>query len=139
MGAKHVYDVDKTAIVVAFVPVVGFAGDRVKIEFNADETEVVMGTDGNGRHIANRDRSGKVTITLEHGSPSNAAFEILRGLGEPFPILVKDNSNLATMFETTDAMVAKHPDLTLGQKPNELEWVFNFIKGGLLHSPAKEY
>lgn len=139
MGATYTYDVDKTAILVALIPVVGFAGDRVKVSFNSDAIETVMGTDGNGRHIENKDKSGTVTVTLEHGSPSNAAFEIARLTGIPFPILVKDNSSIATLFATADAMVKKQPDLGLGKQGADLDWVFTFIKGSLMHSPAKEY
>lgn len=139
MGTTYVYDVDKTAILVALVPVVGFAGDRCKVAFNSDQVETIMGTDGNGRHVMNRDKSGTVTITLEHGSPSNAAFEILRMTGQPFPILVKDNSSVATLFATADAMVKKQPDLGLGKQGADLDWVFTFINGQLMHSAAKEY
>lgn len=139
MGTTYTYDPDKTAVLVALVPVVGFAGDRVTVDFNSDEIETVMGSDGNGRHVVNMDRSGTVTITLEYGSPSNNAFETARLTGIPFPILVKDNSSLATLFATGDAMVKKHPALNLGTKPKELDWVFTFIKGHLVHSGAKEY
>jgi len=139
MGTTHTYDVDKTAILVALIPVVGFSGDRCVVEFNSDEVETVMGTDSNGRHIVNKDQSGTVTITLEHGSPSNTAFEIARMTRIPFSILVKDNSSLATLFATGDAMVKKHPALGLGAKPKDLDWVFTFIKGHLMHSGAKEY
>lgn len=134
-----VYDVDKTSIIVGVNPVVGFAGDRVKVSFNSDAIETVMGTDGNGRHIANRNQSGTVEITLEHGSPSNAQFEAIRLAGIPVPILVKDNASIATLFMTADAMVKKQPDLVLGKQAADLTWVFTFIRGNLLHSPAKEY
>jgi hypothetical protein len=136
---QHVYSVDKTAVIIGVTPVVGFAGDRVVVEFNADAIETVMGTDGNGRHVTNKDKSGKVTVTLEHGSPSNDAIEILRMIGEPFPILVKDNASLATMFATSDAMVAKQPPLKLGRSPDPVEWVFSFISGTMMHSSSKEY
>jgi len=139
MGTTYTYDVDKTAVLVALMPVVGFSGDRVTVEFSSDEVETVMGTDGNGRHVINKDQSGTVTITLEHGSPSNTAFEIARMTGIPFPILVKDNSSLATLFATGDAMVKKHPSLGLGAKPKDLDWVFTFVKGHLVHSGAKTY
>lgn len=139
MSTQMNYSVDRTAVIVGVAPVVGFAGDRVKVTFNSDLVETVMGTDGNGRHIINKDRSGTVTVTLEHGSPSNTTFELLRTVGEPFPIIVKDNTSLATMFMTSDAMVKKQPDLVLGQKPGELEWIFTFISGELFHSMSKEY
>lgn len=136
---QHNYSVDKTAVLVALIPVVGFAGDRVKVAMSSDEVETVMGTDGSGRHVNLLDKSGTVTITLEYGSPSNAEFEVIRLAKIPVPILIKDNSNLLTMFATSDAVVKKHPDLILGSKPSECEWVFSFIKGDLTHSPAKEY
>lgn len=136
--ATSVYSVDKTALVVGGFPVVGFAGDRFRVTFNSDAIETVMGTDGNGRHISLKDKSGVVTVILEHGSPSNATFEALRLTGEPFPIMARDNSSLATMFITADAMVKKQPDLGLGTRPADLEWTFTFISGTLFHSPAKE-
>jgi hypothetical protein len=133
------YSVDKTVVIVGVAPVVGFAGDRVKVTFNQDLIETVMGTDGNGRHVVSKDKSGTVSITLEHGSPSNATFELLRMAGEPFPIIVKDNSSLATMFMTADAMIKKQPDMGLGAKPSDLEWAFSFISGDMMYSPSKEY
>lgn len=139
MSTQMNYSVDKTAIIVGVAPVVGFAGDRVKVDFNTDLVETVMGTDGNGRHVISKDKSGTVTITLEHGSPSNTTFEVLRAIGEPFPIIVKDNTSLATMFMTSDAMIKKQPPLGLGAKPTDLEWIFTFISGDLFHSMSKEY
>lgn len=134
-----VYDPSKTSTLVGGFPVVGFAGDRVTVEFNEDDVEVVMGTDGNGRHVKKLDKSGTVKIVLEHGSPSNLTFETLRLAGIPFPILVKDNASIGTLFMTTDAMVKKQPNLSLGSKPGELEWSFSFISGTMMHSPSKEY
>jgi hypothetical protein len=100
---------------------------------------MVMGTDGNGRHVQSKNKNGSVTITLQHGSPSAATFMALDAIGEPFPIIVKDNSSLGTLFMTSDAMLSKIPDLNLGATVGEVEWVFNFISGNTIHSAAKEY
>lgn len=136
---QMVYDPAKTSLIVGGFPVVGFAGDRIVVEFNEDEIETVMGTDGNGRHVKKLDKSGTVKVTLEAGSPSNATFETIRLAGIPVPILAKDFSSIATMFMASDAMIRKQPNMALGTKPGDLEWTFNFISGSMTHSPAKEY
>lgn len=133
------YDPSKVTVVVGTATMRAFAdGTIVEVEFDSDEYVKHIGTTGDGRHVKNLDRSGRVTVRLADYSPSNLAIGLLRKAGQPFPIMVKDSSTLADMFFADSCTLVKMPNMVKGKESNELEYVFQFISGEVIMSGADE-
>jgi hypothetical protein len=123
------YDFKKVAVLVSFVPLVGFIdGDAVTVEMNDDDWELIVGADGEPTRSKKNNKSGRITVRLQASSLSNDYLDGLRklddltGLGQ-IPIMIKD------LFGT-DLVVAaacwlvKPPAMTFGRSSSQREWIF---------------
>jgi hypothetical protein len=138
--ADHVYDFSKVALIVGLFPIAGFEnGTSIKVTRATPKRSMTIGVDGSGRHIKSLDKSGSIEFTLQQGSPSNLTLQTLDLLDEPFPVLVKDNTSVATLFATAEAMISDEPDLEYSDKPNGIVWKLQYTSGEKMITGAKEY
>lgn len=136
----QVYKADKVALIIGVFPVSGFEnGSTIKVARSTPKRTMTIGTDGNGRHIESMDKSGTIEFTLQQGSPSNTKLFALDAIGEPFPVLLKDNTSLGTLFATSEAMVSDEPDLEYSEKPGAIVWKLQYTSGAKMITGAKTY
>jgi len=133
------YDPSKVSVILGVAPVRGFAdGEMVTVEYSEDKRSVHIGTDGRGRHIKSKNRSGTVTVRLADYSPSNATITTLDLVDEPFPITIIDKRSNGDLFFASSCALKKIPNLAKGDSPAMNEYVFNFVSGTVTHMGAKE-
>lgn len=134
------YDPTKVSVVIGVgvgATIRGFAdGSMVSAEYTEDENMIHIGTDGYGCHIPSANKSGEVTVRLAAYSPSNAFLTALHLSGVPFPITVTDKSSNADLFFADSCKVKKRPPFEKSNEATMNEWVFNFIRGEIVHSGA---
>lgn len=131
MALYGTYDPNKTTISVAGINITGFAaGTFVQCERNEDGFSLVVGADGNATRVRNQNRSGKITLTLQQGSPSNATLSALAvadeldgsGVGA---FLAKDASatTTATLASAQNVWITKLAPFERGKEAGEVVWV----------------
>lgn len=124
--SAQTYDPEKVQILVAGVPVVGFAeGSMIKATRTSDLNTLNVGAQGQADFVKSADKSGEVSITIKHNSPSNAVFQTLHNQDAKVPIVCVD-VNIGTQFgfNAMECKVKKQPDFERGKEINECEWVF---------------
>jgi hypothetical protein len=132
------YDPTKVSVSIGTVLGRAFAdGEMVTVEFSEDKRTKHIGTDGQGRHILNMDRSGTVTVRFASYSPTNAEIIALDLLDQPFPITVTDKSSTADLFFADSCTLTKVPNMVKGSEEAPNEYVFQFIRGEIVHSGAE--
>lgn len=126
--ALKTYDFKQVAVIVGGRIITGFSdGDAVQVERNEDAWSLQVGAEGEATRSKSNNRSGKVTLSLQQASESNA---ILSGFaksdelsnGGLFPLLVKDNSG-SSLYAAEQAWIVKSPAATLGMESAAREWV----------------
>ena len=123
------YDPKQVAVIVGGSQISGFAdGAFVTVERNDDAFTLQMGTDGEGTRSKTNNRSGRVTITLMQSSPSNALLQAFADADEvsnagTFPLLIKDNSSLGTLFAAEQAWIVKKPSAGFDRAAGSREWI----------------
>jgi len=133
------YDPEKVTVVLGAVIARAFAdGEMITATFTEDKRSVHVGTDGEGRHIRNRNASGTVTVRLADYSPTHDLIMALDTADQPFPITVTDKTSKVALFFADSCTLSKVPDFTRGKEATEPEYVFNFVKGTIVHSGAAE-
>jgi hypothetical protein len=109
---------------------------------NEDGWTVTVGAGGEEARTRNRNRSGKVTITLLASSPENdilsAAAELDEQSGEGVgPLFIKDRLG-TSLVHAENAWIMKKPDLGRAKALGVVEWVIEtgrletFAGGSLL-------
>lgn len=108
----------------------GEGDDVVSIVFDEDAFQKLVGAKGDIVRTQTNDSSGTVTIKLLQTSASNAELTTLfladraSGAGvQPMFITDKESGETYTM---NNAWISKYPDVTRGQSPNTMDWVFQF-------------
>ena len=132
------FDPKKVAVSIGGVPCRAFAdGTMITVETIVDKRSLHVGSDGQGRHIKTADESCLVTLRLASYSPTNAALIALDQADEPFPIAITDASSSADLFFSDSSTVRKIPNMVKGTEENPLEWIFQCVKGQIIHSGAE--
>lgn len=127
------YDPDGIIVTVNAIPVQGFApGTFVRVERDEDTFTEQVGAGGDVVRVRNRNRMGKVTITLLQSSPTNDQLSLMHradeltapgvvstGVGQ---VMVKE-LNGATVAGGANAWVRKPPQIEFGAEASNREWV----------------
>ena len=121
------YDPGRITVSFNGIQIQGFGPDTfVKCSRNEDTFSEQVGANGDVVRVRNRNRMGKVVITLQDTSPSNDQLSQLAandekngsGLGA---LLVKDlNGN--TLVQAANAWIKKPADVEYGAKAGINEW-----------------
>ena len=124
--AAQTYDPTKVQVLVMGVPVVGFAeGSMIKATRTSDANSMHVGAQGQVDFVKSADKSGEITVTIKHNSPSNAVLQTIHNQDLKVPIVCVD-VNLGTQFgfNAMECKVKKQPDFDRGKEVGEVEWVF---------------
>lgn len=104
----------------------------IEAERAEDSWTMTVGASGETTRARNRNRSGRVTLTLKAMSPENnilaniLALDEEKGLGVG-PLFIKDNiGNM--MIHAQDAWIAKPPAISRGKEGPVYSWVFECAK-----------
>ncbi len=100
-----------------------------------DTISMVSGAEGNVQHIFNHDRSGNVTVTVQHGTLSCRLLSILFNaqtlIGEgqlpafKFPVTLRDNNSTPPeVHEAFNCMIMRNPDVSFGASLGTIVWSF---------------
>lgn len=121
------YDPGRIIVVFNGVQIQGYGPDTfVKCARDEDMFTETAGANGDVVRVRNRNRMGKVTITLQDASPSNdllsafAASDELTGLAYG-ALMVKD-LNGTTLVQAANAWVKKMADIEYGSDAGIQEW-----------------
>lgn len=126
-----IYNADEVTI--AFGPVIidsGFAdGEFLRVEQESDDTEDVVGTDGEVTVSRTNDRRATITVLLMQSSSINdqlsvistAAKEAPAMAGGVWPLLIKDR-NGRTLLTGANCRIQKAPDRAFDRTAQSVEW-----------------
>lgn len=129
------YDPTKVTVVVGGVPMRAFAdGLMVEAEFSVDQSSMHIGTQGEGRHIDNKDKSGTITVRLADYSVSNETLQGFYEAGAPIPIILQDKTTKADLVFAEECKLRKVPNMGKSDETIINEWVFNAIRMNIVHS-----
>jgi len=105
-------------------------GDFCKIEANADDFELTMGTDGEGARSETGDRSAKFTVMLLQTSDGNAVFSAANNLDRAAnngagvgPFMIRDRQGTSMYMADKTWVVGPPKSVTFGRKAQGREWV----------------
>lgn len=135
MIAPQLYNPEKVAVMVGGIPTVGFAdGSMVSVSYDSEAFKKSTGVAGKIDFIQNPDKSGKVTISLKHTSPSNFYFKSVLAKnreGSTVDIIITDANSIAGGNLTTLSycVVEKQPDMKRTGDIDTQEWIFLFARG----------
>lgn len=126
-----VYNADEVTIVVGPVLITGgYAdGEFLRVEQESDDTEDVVGTDGEVSVSRTNDRRATITILLMQTAASNQELSVLSnltrnapgGVGGFVPMLIKDR-NGATLYTSENSWVRRAPDASFDRTAQSREW-----------------
>jgi hypothetical protein len=125
------YSADEVDVLIAGVPVTGFAdGEFITIEFPESFT-LQKGSDGDNTRSRTNDTTARVTIKLMQSSPSNDILSALynadrlarngAGVGA---FMVKDNQG-RSLYVAPACWIVKHPDVSFDREAQPREWVID--------------
>lgn len=135
------YDPLKNLLSFAGVLATGFAPDTfIKVERNEDAFSLVVGASGEAVRTQNRNRSGKVTVTLLAKSQTNdlwsaiAAGDELAGTGVA-PFFLKE-LNGTTRVSAENAWLTRPAAIERAKEAGNVEWIIecenlDMFAGGL--------
>lgn len=121
------YDPAAITIIIAGQIIEGYMdGTFVEVTRDEDTFTPVTGSGGESARTRNRNKTGKIVITLMQGSPSNAVLSAMHNTDEvlgvpPGPAMVKDN--LGTTVLGGDACYLLKPaDVQFGKDYSGRQW-----------------
>lgn len=122
------YNPKKVAISAGGFIVTGYAdGTFVNVEFDEDQWNLAMGSDGEGTRVKSNNYAATITISLMQSSDSNAVLQAFWASdrlsdGGVFPLLIKDNSG-KSLYSAEKCWVQKQPPAEFGKEATAREWV----------------
>jgi hypothetical protein len=129
MALKH-YDADQVSLIVAGIPISGFAdGEFLTLEMASDMFSDVVGTDGEVTRSKSNDRRATCTIKLMQSSDSNDLLSALANTDSAAPngagvgaFMLKDR-NGRMLHAAAACWVQREPDMSLDRAATSREWV----------------
>ena len=122
------YDPGRIVLIWNSIQIQGFGPDTfVKAARNEDNYTEAVGANGDVVHTRNRNRTGKVTFTIQDASPSNdqlsaaAIADELTGLGYG-ALMIKD-LNGTTLVQSANARIQKYADLEYAADSGTNDWI----------------
>lgn len=122
------YDPQRVSFSHQGINVTGFAdGTFIEVEHSEDAFTMHVGATGDVARVQNRNRTGKITITLMATSPSNDALlakhldDLQNGDGAG-PSMVKDASG-GTKCQASTSWIMKAPKVERAKESGNVVWV----------------
>ena len=110
----------------------GYAdGEFLTIESDANDYDLVIGTDGQGGRSRSNNLSATIKLKLMQTSDGNTFLGALRTAGllaangaDIGPLLIRDRVSGTCMCTAANCWIAKPPDVSLDNKITMREWTF---------------
>lgn len=122
------FDPGRITMVWNGIQILGIGPDTfVKAVRNEDQFTEQVGANGDVVHSRNRNRTGKVTFTIQDASPTNDALSAAATADELTglvygALLIKD-LNGTTLIQCANARIQKFPDLEYGKDSGTNDWM----------------
>lgn len=122
------YDPGRIILVWNGIQIQGYGPDTfVKAARNEDNFTEQVGANGDVVHIRNRNRTGKVTFTLQDASPTNDQLSALAQADERTglafgPLLIKD-LNGTTLVMCANSRIQKYADMEYAADAGTNDWI----------------
>lgn len=126
--ALTTYDPKQVTVIIAGQIISGFAEDTfVEVVRNEDMFTLQVGADGDATRSRSNNKSGRLTVTLRQGSPSNEVLSALAAADEVAgggvtSFAVRDNSGTSVHGALT-AWIVKAADSTYARESGDRVWV----------------
>lgn len=124
------YDPGRIVVSFAGIRMVGLMdGTFVQVERNEDTFAMSTGAQGDVTRVRNRNRNGRVTVTLQQQSPVNTLLSVRQVLDEQFgtgfgPLQLVDLNGL-TVVEAPYAWIVKPANAEYAMEAGGREWMFD--------------
>lgn len=128
MALYRNYDPGRIVLVTMGVQIQGYGPDTfVKASRNEDNFTEQVGANGDVVHIRNRNRTGKITFTLQDASPSNDLLSAIANADELTGLaygatLIKD-LNGTTLVQCANSRIQKYADVEYGADAGTNDWI----------------
>lgn len=122
--AANTFDFKEVTVIFDGNIISGFADtdDAIQVEAAADEWEIIDGADSEVMRHSINSSSCEVTLTLMPTSASNAILQALLDSRRTYTLSIRDARG-SYDFSSENAFVARKPDVSLGKKPADREWM----------------
>lgn len=122
------YDPGRITIIWNGIQIQGYGPDTfVKAVRNEDNFTEAVGANGDVVHARNRNRTGKVTFTLQDASPSNdqlsAAAILDERTGLAYGALMIKDLNGTTLVQCANARIQKYADVEYAADSGTNDWI----------------
>ncbi len=126
---KFDFDPKDHDLVIAGIMVQGYAdGTMIKVMRNEDAVSLRVGATGDAVRMINRNRSGKIEVTLLPGSPTNDAFSLLLEADQRDKTGVGDgqlsDANGRTKMHCANVWCVKYPEHEISTSAPNKTWTF---------------
>jgi hypothetical protein len=125
------YDPNNNIVTFCSVLIQGFAdGTYIEVERDEDGWSKQKGSQGDTTWVRNRNRGGKITVTLMAGSPTNDALNLIAQQDELLgtgvgPASVREIGG-TTFVRATFARIQKRPAITRSKDGSHtVQWIFD--------------
>jgi hypothetical protein len=131
------YDSSKLAIAWGLIPAIGMAdGEVVNFDFTNDESTPYEGIRGEGDVIISPSSVFTCTVTLQEGSPTNAAWLAQYELKRTFPLTITSSlDEQKTVAFGRKARPTKRPPVTRSREMPVMVWTFTGVGGRIFITP----
>jgi hypothetical protein len=118
------YDPTEVQVNLGPLTLTGFAdGTFVKVAKTTAETyKKKVGAKGEVSRTKVTDKSGTITVTLMHTSPSNTKLYLLEKNPVTFPVTILENGESKFIATATEAWIEKTPNPEFGAEEGKAEW-----------------
>lgn len=124
------YDPARVVMTYRGIPIRGYMdGTFISVERASDSFEKAVGAGGDVARVRSRDRSGRVTLTLQQTAPVNDLLSAIAIEDELFgtglgPLMVKD-VNGTTLLLASIAWIVRPANVEFGDSLSGREWIFD--------------
>ena len=118
------YDPDKVNITYNSRQLRMFGDDLFTLARDEDNVTLKKGVKGDSTYIINRNKAGKLTVTLQQESPDIPFLEQCAEKFTQAPLAITDANESGITFFAQDCMVQKLPDRTRGKEAPDVQFVF---------------
>lgn len=114
------------------------AGTFIKASYNEEGWSFQPSNSGSGTRSRNPNESGRVEVTLQYASPSNAVLTTFAladkksgtGVAE---LMVKDRNTQSAKVTAENAWIIKIPDFERAKESGEITWIFESDALNIVH------
>lgn len=122
-----IYDVNEVNLIIEGKYVTDFAeGTSIVVTWNADSMIKTIGIKGETAYAANNDKSGTITFSLQHTSPSNDWLDEYAANRKFISVaMIDDNIYGGIRLQNNQCVIMRPADVTRGLEVSAREWTID--------------